>query len=685
VSSSGSWRSNHRISGFRKVPVSAWRRAIRVAVVAPAAFAVANAFLPTDSALFAAFGSIIQIVFVDFVGPARLARTAAVAAVTSALVVVGSLLSASAVFATILVGVLAFVIAYGGIASTSLALAASPLLLALTLSATVPASVSDVLPRVAAWGIASVLVITAKALILPTATDDPLRTKTVDALGAIVRQLRTGRPQREVDVLRQAYFTHPRRPDGFRPGRRRLLFVIDAVLTVDKAVGAVIASRDDRLSVDEERAVIEAVELIRSRVGGADRSEALLDVRVRLEDAREHRERRSIGETVDEGWPAHQLLRRVLLLLDADAAADTSRGRDLLEVLRSHWSWRSAWLRNSTRTGLTLAASIAAASLLGAEHAFWVAFGTLAVLRSNATSTARSAGQAILGTVIGVVVTELLLIVFSHAPWLAWVALPVALAVMAFSPEVVPFLLSQAAFSVAILDLFVLAAPQQPTIGLVRFEDVLLGVGVSACLGWLLWPRGVLTAFRSSLRAAYVAGADYVVAAVRSTAAPTNPSDTLLRRRAAVAAGRRLDDASRELLLERGGVGLPTAELIRLIVVPTTARETADSILDLGAHLRNEHQLHPDNEQARHLIALATSYRADVRTRVEGVDAAGDTPASAASTATPDNHPASRANDDARARSFEQWMNTQLEALRVELTEVSPLLTKSVKSSSARP
>ena len=675
MSSSGSWRSSQRAGVFRTVPVSVWRRAIRVAVVAPAAFAVTSRFLPAETALFAAFGSIIQIVFVDFAGPARLARTVGVAVATSALVAVGGVLSASAVFATIFVGLLAFVIAYGGIASTSLALAASPLLLAVTLSATVPAHLSDVLPRVAAWGIAGVLVIAAKVLILPTATDDPLQTKTVDALGAVVRHLRTGHPQPEVEVLRQAYFTHPRRPDGFRPGRRRLLLVIDAVLTVDEAVAAVVASRDDRLSAEEEEAVVDAVELVRTRVGGAERGEALQDVRARLEDAREHRERRSLDEAVDEaveeGWPAHQLLQCVLRLLAA--AAGTTRGRYLQEVLRSHWSWRSAWLRNSARTGVTLAASIALADLIGAQHAFWVAFGTLAVLRSNAASTARSAGQSVLGTVIGVVVAELLLVVLPHAPWLAWVVLPVALAVMAFSPEVVPFMLGQAAFSVAVLDVFILAAPQQPSIGLVRFEDVLLGVGVSACLGWLLWPRGVLTAFRSSISAAYVAAADYVVAAVESATAVIPRGDTLLQRRVAVDAGRRLDDAFRELLLERGGKSASSAELIRLITVPTAARDTADAIVDLGAHLRNEHQLHPDDEQARRLLALATGYREAVRARVGGLDAADE--------GEPTISVLARGHGNARARSFGLWMDSQLRTLHAEVMEASPIMSEFLRRS----
>ncbi|WIE54750.1 FUSC family protein [Curtobacterium sp. MCBD17_003] len=664
--------------------MSAWRRAIRVAVVAPAAFAVASVFLPADTALFAAFGSIIQIVFVDFAGPARLARTLGVAVATSALVAVGGLLSASAVAATILVGVLAFLIAYGGIASTSLALAASPLLLALTLSATVPADVSDVLPRVAAWGTASVLVIAAKAVILPTATDDPLRTKTVDALDAILRHIRTGQPQREVEVLRHAYLTHPRRPDGFRPGRRRLLLVIDAVLSVDEAVGAVAASPHERLSADEEDAVTDAIELVRTRVDEANRNDPLVDIRVRLEDAREHRERRSIRGAVDESWPAHQLLRRVLRLLDADVAADTARGRYVLEVLRSHWSWRSAWLRNSARTSLTLAASIAAANVVGAEHAFWVAFGTLAVLRSNAASTARSAGQAILGTVIGVIVVELLLVVVPHAPWLAWAILPFALAVMALAPEVLPFMLSQAAFSVAILDLFVLAAPQQPTIGMVRFEDVLLGVGVSACLGWLLWPRGVLTAFRSSVGAAYVAAADYVVAAVRSTVEVTPPGDTLLRRRAAVAAGRRLDDAFREVLLERGSVSPSATDMIRLIVAPTTARETADAVLDLGAHLRNEHQLRTNDEHARRLIAPATAYRTDVRNRVGGLERDEEDPASATNTIEPAGLTAMQAPDDAITRPIERWMTAQLQALHADMNEVSSCLSETLKSTDSR-
>lgn len=604
-------RLGHRL--LRRVPVSAWRRGLRVAVVAPTAFAIASGFLPADVALFAAFGSIMQIVFVDFTGPARLRRAVAVAAATTALIAVGTALSTSAVSATVGVGLLAFALAFAGVVSTSMALATPVLLFALALAATVPAGPDAVLPRLAAWAVASVLVVAAKAVILPTATDDPLRTQARDALTGLMTRLQTHRPAPQVQTLREAFYTQPRRPEGFRPGTRRLLVVINAVLSVDDALAAVEGAPGDSLDEAERSVLADALRLVRAQVQGADVASALLDVRARLEVVREDRERRHLLERAGSAWPAHQLLQRTIAMTEAASGGEGRAHRYVYDTLVSHLSWRSAWLRNSVRTGVSLAVSIAAANVVGAEHAFWVAFGTLAVLRSNAVGTARTAGQAVVGTVVGVIVAELLLLVLPHVGWIAWLVLPLALAVMALSPEVFPFLVGQAAFSAAILDLFALAAPQQPTIGLVRFEDVVLGVAVSGLLGWLLWPRGVLTAFRADVVSAYEAAAEYVVAAVTSATGSTDRRSAVAARRAAVAAGRRLDDAFRELLLEKRDVATSVVASIRLVAAPMEARETADAILDLGSHLRHEHDLQPSSVHTRALMAASQRYREQVR------------------------------------------------------------------------
>lgn len=653
---------------LRRVPTSAWRRALRVAVVAPAAFAIARGFLPADVALFAAFGSIMQIVFVDFSGPARLRRAVGVAVATSALIAAGTALSSSAVSATVGVGLLAFVLAFAGVVSTSVALATPVLLFALALAATVPAGVDAVLPRLAAWGIASVLVVTAKRLILPTATDDPLRTQTRDALMGLMTRLQTHRPVPQVQALREAFYTQPRRPEGLRPGSRRLLVVVNAVLAVDDAITAV-QEQNSTLNEAERSAIGDAVRVVRAQVQGVDLTGALLDVRARLEVLREERELRHLRESAVSAWPVHQLMQRTIALVGAASRGESGAPRYVYDTLVSHLSWRSAWLRNSVRTGVTLAVSIAAANLVGAEHAFWVAFGTLAVLRSNAVGTARTAGQAVIGTVVGVVVSELLLALLPHAGWIAWLVLPLALTVMAFSPELFPFLVGQAAFSIAILDLFALVAPQQPTIGLVRFEDVVLGVAVSGLLGWLLWPSGVLTAFRAGVASAYEASADYVVAAVTRATSSADPRTALAARRGAVAAERRLDDAFRELLLERRSTTASIVASIRLVTAPTEAREAADAILDLGSHLREEHQLEQASAQNHTLIAASKRYREEVHALGEQIHPRVQEPAPV------DPGAGDRVHDTApsgAAAAFNLWALAQVETLRQNARETLP-------------
>src|SRR6202034_3540196 len=58
----------------------------------------------------------------------------------------------------------------------------------------------------------------------------------------------------------------------------------------------------------------------------------------------------------------------------------------------------------------------------------------------------------------------------------------------------------------------------QPTgwrVGLVRIEDIALGVGVSLVVGVLFWPRGAAPALRRALAEAYTASAAYLASTVR--------------------------------------------------------------------------------------------------------------------------------------------------------------------------
>ena len=53
-------------------------------------------------------------------------------------------------------------------------------------------------------------------------------------------------------------------------------------------------------------------------------------------------------------------------------------------------------------------------------------------------------------------------------------------------------------------------------VGLVRIEDVAIGVGVSLAVGVLFWPRGAAPALRQALAEAYADGAGYLASTVRS-------------------------------------------------------------------------------------------------------------------------------------------------------------------------
>jgi len=69
--------------------------------------------------------------------------------------------------------------------------------------------------------------------------------------------------------------------------------------------------------------------------------------------------------------------------------------RALWQRTAIHLTLRSVWLRNSLRGAAALALAVAVARITGVSHAFWVALGTLSVLRSNALGTGATALRAV--------------------------------------------------------------------------------------------------------------------------------------------------------------------------------------------------------------------------------------------------------------------------------------------------
>ncbi len=252
---------------------------------------------------------------------------------------------------------------------------------------------------------------------------------------------------------------------------------------------------------------------------------------------------------------------------------------------------QSVWLHNSVRGAVALGLAVLVAKLTGVQHAFWVVFGTLSVLRSNALSTGQNVLRGLVGTAAGFVVGALLVTLIGTDTTVLWVLLPVAVLLAGLAPAAVSFAAGQAAFTITLFILFNILEPAGWRIGLVRIEDVVLGSAVSLAVGLLFWPRGAAAALGDALAEAYVDGVRYLARAVEfgmgecDESIPSRPAPTDDAMRAAAAASR-LDDTFRGYLAERGSKAIPLAEVTGLVTGVSGLRLAGDAVLDLWR--RNE-------------------------------------------------------------------------------------------------
>jgi uncharacterized membrane protein YccC len=252
----------------------------------------------------------------------------------------------------------------------------------------------------------------------------------------------------------------------------------------------------------------------------------------------------------------------------------------------AHLERHSVWLHNSLRGAIGLGLAVLVANRTGVQHSFWVIFGTLSVLRSNALNTGQDIVRGVLGTVVGFVLGAAVLAGIGTNTTLLWLLLPVVVLLAGVAPAVISFAAGQAAFTLTLVILFNIGQPAGWRVGLVRVEDVALGCAVSLVVGLLFWPRGAGASLRTALAEAYADGARYLDKAVTlgalacDNAAPVPAAPTVEAIRAA-AASRRLDDAFRTYLAERGAKPVPLAEVTSLVTGVAALRLAADAVLDL--------------------------------------------------------------------------------------------------------
>jgi uncharacterized membrane protein YccC len=255
----------------------------------------------------------------------------------------------------------------------------------------------------------------------------------------------------------------------------------------------------------------------------------------------------------------------------------------------SHVDRNSVWLHNSVRGAVGLGLAVFIANRTGVQHSFWVVLGTLSVLRSNALSTGQTAVRGLMGTVVGFVIGAGLLEIIGTDPTLLWFLLAPVILFAGIAPAAISFAAGQAAFTLTLVFLFNIIQPTGWRVGLLRVEDIALGCAVSLVVGLLFWPRGAGMALRRALADAYNDSAEYLARAVdfgmrrcdHDGDASETPAAPMQEAERAAGAARRLDDAFRGYIAERGAKPAPLAEVTNLVTGVGGLRLAADAILDL--------------------------------------------------------------------------------------------------------
>jgi uncharacterized membrane protein YccC len=625
-------------------------------------------------ATFAAFGSFAMLLLVDFSGPmrTRLAAQASLAVTGAVLVALGTLASSTTWLSAIAMAAVGFGVLFAGVVSSVLAGATTALLLSFILPVSLPAPASSIPDRIAGWGLAGTAALVAVWLLWPAPARDSVRTAAIDGCRALAARLRihvafmhgqaseaerdavVAQAEGAVEALHTAFFATPYRPTGLSTAARAVVRLVDELRwledvvrqsaplnrTADAAPGAVKTAAAivlDRCGdlLDRPRedpaALTAAVDGLRAALRELERSatHTLPTAAGSGGGAAVAPREGDVISALDPSFRAQELSFVVLQVaanVQLAAAAERRSWADQLlgrrpaglpgrlsaaqERAGSHAERSSTWLQNSVRGAIALGLAVLVADLSGVQHAFWVVLGTLSILRSNALSTGQSVVRGLLGTAAGFVVGAVLVSLIGTNTAVLWALLPLAVLFAGLAPAAIGFAAGQAAFTLTLLILFNILAPEGWKIGLVRIEDVALGGVVSLAVGLLFWPRGAGPALGRALAEAYADSARYLADAVRfglgrcdSSAGAAPPPDAVAAAARAAAAARRLDDTFRGFLAERGAKPLPMAEVTSLVTGVAGLRLAGDAVLDLW---RGDGHAEGDRAAARRELLAST-------------------------------------------------------------------------------
>ncbi len=647
----------------------ALKNAIRAAIVAPAVFAFGLEVLDSPAlALFAGFGSLALIVFVDFGGARQARLTAFVALVlgSAVLVVAGTLCSQTTWLAVAAMAVVGFAVLFAGVFNGYLAAAQLAAILAFVLAAMVPADPGAIPARLAGWGLGSAAALTAIFLLWPRRPRDQLRARAAAAVAELAALLEAsaegGEEERlaalaadanaAVAAAHAAFVATPRRPSGIGGRSAALGRLIDDLEWFDAAAREQPAAAEAKGVCAGERAQIEAavpsaLTIAAERLRADHAGDGGAELRA-LDEAHDaigaaflaeiaagpDRDEAELSAELNEvyrlralAYGALQIGRHAIQASggvappDPSLAPEAGRLRRARRIAASHASMRSVWLRNSLRGAAGLALAVLVARVADTQNGFWVVLGTMSVLRSSALATGATVVEAIAGTVVGILVGGVIVLVIGSTTALLWVVLPFAILLAAYSPRAISFAAGQAGFTVAVVVLFNLLNPVGWSVGVVRIEDVAIGCGVSLLTGFLIWPRGASAVLREALGGAYVLAARYLDLAISSRLEGGDPAPLHETAAEASDAALRLDETVREYLGENSSAHEDLDALAQLVGGATRVRRVA-RLFDNAAELAPLAPLDPEAGWVARLRAPLDQMRSARRAWFEGFGAA---------------------------------------------------------------
>ncbi len=605
----------------------ATRRAIRAAVALPITIAlVLYPLADRTGAIFAVFGTVGLLINADFAGTVRRRVLAyLLTGVAGSLVVVlgwaASLTLVSAVVVTMLV---AFALTLVSIFRGSVSSGGAAVLLLYVLAVCVGGPAADVPASLLGWWTAVVVSTTTALLLLPRTRQPSVRPLMAQAFAAAAEAARAswsgdrdetaiathvGEFDRAVDAMETQLADQPFRTQGLSEREGVISILSNMLASVRLLVDEV--SRYPSFAADERfparNSLADAIVAATQSLSRAMTDPTLLVSARELDRARASMsdgidtwvmtmtDRGMAPEDISRDVAAHHRIRIFAVLteqmVEMSRVANGGDVEDLdvrppipersaRRLLAAQWNLQSPWMRNAIRSAVGLGLGVLVMSLSGVDRGFWVLLAVISVLRFDAVGTRRYALFAILGTAVGVVAGLALIAVVGDHPVGLWVLLPLLTFAAAWAGSAVNFPSGQAAFTAMVLvALGILSWPPDPTIGLVRIQDIALGAAVAFVVGLLLWPRGAAAYLRTRLAASFRASGAHLD---RSIAAFTDPTqqDALPGLRAAAIAEIYRTGETFDVATSQPRIGNQVHEWIPAlnlaVLVETVARLTGD-------------------------------------------------------------------------------------------------------------